>query len=168
MWDRDKVLSAFQQALAELKGESPVRRVRPRAVALRAHGLYCAWLEPGQKRPSADTFRKFATGQLPCPPVTQLLQGEQIRPLSPARLDRGRLRAVFEEAIQKMEARLLKGQARPLQIVRRAYGLYIRAGEEGTPRPSHRTFEDLIYGRTADPEIKTLIDTALKRKDETS
>lgn len=165
MLDHDKVLDAFHRALKELHPEE--NAVRPRAVALRAHQIYCAGLKPHEKRPVSETFRKYATGQLDCPEVVELLGSAGIRPTVRARLDRKRLRIVFEEAIQRLETRLLRGQAKPLQIARRAHELYTRGSSE-SGQPSHYTFERLIYGKAADPEIVTLIDAALtknKRED---
>jgi hypothetical protein len=165
MLDRDKVWDAFRQALDGLLKERPSGGVSPRAVGLRAHDIYCLALSPGEKRPASETFRKFATGQLPFPSVVELLLKAGVRPVLPTRLDRRRLRRVFEQAIERLENRLVKGQARPRQIVRRAYELYTRDADEKAPQPSHRTFEGLVYGKTADPEILTLIEEALKRKD---
>jgi hypothetical protein len=65
-----------------------------------------------------------------------------------------------------LESRLVQGLARPLQIVRRAYKIYVREGSRGDEsRPSHHTFERLIYGKRSDPEILDLIHTVLKKKD---
>jgi hypothetical protein len=169
MLDRDRVLNAFRKALGALAGEMPLADLSPRAAGLRAHEIYCEGLGPGEKRPASETFRKFATGQLPFPEVIELLLKAGIRPVPPARLDRRRLRFVFEQAIQRLEARLVKGQARPRQIVRRAYEIYTSASGGDERRPSHRTFEGLIYGKSADPEILTLVASALSkahRKDE--
>ncbi len=165
MLDRDKVFEAFRRALNVLGKERPFEGLSPRTVGLRAHEIYCADLDPDEKRPASETFRKFATGQLPSPEVVELLLKADIRPTLPARLDRRRLRFVFEQAIQRLENRILKGHAKPRQIVRRAYELYTRDADETAPRPSHRTFEGLVYGKTADAEILTLIESARKRKD---
>lgn len=164
MLDRDRVLDAFREALARLRRERPSGAVSPRTVGLRAHEVYCRALGQGEKRPASETFRKFATGQLPLPEVVELLLKAGVRPTLPQRLDRRRLRSVFEQAIQRLESRLLKGQARPRQIVRRAYELYTRDAGENAPRPSHRTFEGLVYGKTADTEILSLIESALVKK----
>lgn len=165
MLDRNRLLAAFRRALETL-GENPQTARRggrsPRTIALRAHEIYCSGLAPDEKRPAADTFRKFATGLIPCPEVVALLKNHEIRPVPPQRLDRLKLHSVFSEAIQRLEARILKGQARPLQIVRRAYEIYTRdAAPSLVGQPSHRTFESLIYGKSADPEILTLIESAL-------
>lgn len=162
MINRNKVLEAFQKALEHREGETPIRGWRPRTIALRAHAIYCAGLAPHEKRPKADTFRKFATGGIACEGVVELLQSVQIHPLPPQKLNRDKLRTVFSEAVQRLENRILKGQAKPLQIARRAYDLYTK-DIESTPQPSHRTFESLIYGKSADPEIVEIIQTALTR-----
>jgi hypothetical protein len=162
MLDKDRVLNAFAQALREPGGEKRAGAVRPRAVAVRAHGIYCAGLGEGEKRPALETFRKFATGRLAIPEVVRLLKSADVRATLRASLNRRRVREVFREAIQRLETRLVKGQARPLQIARRAYELYTRDGENP---PSKYTFQRLIYGKTADPEILALIETASKRKE---
>jgi len=159
MLDRDKVFAAFRLALSELGAGGGTEGVRPRAVALRAHVLYCADLKAHEKRPVPETFRKFATGQLPFPEIVELLKDHNIHTTVRSRLDRERLRSVFEEAIQRLESRLIRGQARPLQIARRAHELYGR--DLSGAKPSHYTFERLIYGKAADPEIVTMIETAL-------
>lgn len=171
MLDRDTIFQAFRQALEELSQADRSRELRPRTIALRAHEIYCLGLEPGAKKPSHDTFRKFATGQWSFPRVLELLQNANIRAVPPQRLDRRKLRLVFEEAILRLENRLLKGQARPRQIVRRAYELYTRDAAQESLQPSHRTFERLVYGKAADPEILTLVEAALakpQKTDETS
>jgi hypothetical protein len=63
-----------------------------------------------------------------------------------------------------LETRLFKGQAKPLQIARRAYEIYTRESDNDASQPSHHTFQRLIYGKAADPEIMTLIETALNLK----
>lgn len=168
MWNRDKVLQAFRQALWEIKDGGRKRQVRPRTIALRAHEIYGASLDPWEKRPSRETFRKFATGQLPCPPVVALLQAAHIHTTPLAKLDRQKLRSAFEEAVRRLEHRLLKGTTRPLQVVRRAYDLYVRSAGDEALRPSHKTFENLVYGKGADPEILTLLESALKKRDDAS
>lgn len=169
MLDRHRILRAFQRALSEineLKAASPDRIIRPRSIGLRAHAAYCESLNPGEKAPSSETFRKFATGQLAFPEIVSLLSEAGINPNLPARLDRERLRFVFEEAIRKLEHRILKGQAKPRQIIRRAYQLYTEGVVEEARVPSRRTFEWLAYGKAGDPEIATLIRTAIRKKDE--
>ena len=140
----------------------------PRLGALRAHRLYCTGLPADENIPSTETFRKFATGQWPFPRVLKLLAEAGVRSTARARIDRPRLRSVFEEAIQRLESRLLKGHAKPSEIARRAYELYKLASNDDT-KPSRRTFEKLLYGKAADPEISLLVETALakNRKDET-
>lgn len=164
MLNRDHVFEAFRKALAELKDTTGVDGLRPRTVAVRAHALYCAGLGPLDKKPVLETFRKFATGKLAFPEIVTLLEDAGIHPTVRTPVDRKRLRLVFEEAIQRLEARLMRGQAKPLQIARRAYELYTRDAEDGT-HPSHHTFERLIYGKAADPEILTLIESALRKRD---
>jgi len=164
MLDKDRVLNAFAQALREPGGEKRAGTVRPRAVAVRAHEIYCAALADDEKRPAVETFRKFATGKLAVPEIVQLLKAADVRVTLRATLNRRRVREVFQEAVQRLETRLVKGRARPLQIARRAYELYTRNSDETSP--SRYTFQRLIYGKTADPEILTLIETAAnKRKD---
>lgn len=165
MLNRDKIIAAFQQALNELNDGS--KTLRPRTVAVRAHEIYRSNLGSDQKPSSWETFRRFTHGPLAIPEVVELLKGANILSTTPARLDRQKLREVFQEAIQRMEDRLLRGQAKPLQIARRAYVIYTKDQDESVTQPSHHTFERLIYGKTADPEIRTLIETALtkSRKD---
>jgi hypothetical protein len=165
MLDRDKVLEVFRQALEDLRAEVRARGIRPRTVGLRAHQVYCANLNPGEKRPSSETFRKYVSGKTALPEIIELLEEANVRPTGRARLDRKRVRAVFQEAVRRLEARILRGQAKPLQIARRAHELYNRGATRETLRPSHYTFRRLIYGKAADPEILTLIEEALKRKD---
>jgi hypothetical protein len=160
MLDRERLYRAFEQALRE---RSPSSIARPRAVAVRAHAIYCAWLEPGHRHPSPETFRKFATGRLAIPEVVQLLKSANVQTASRTRLDRQRLRAVFQEAIQRLEARLIKGRTNPRQIARRAHEIYTREIPGGS-QPSPHTFQRLIYGKAADPEIMTLIESALKKR----
>jgi hypothetical protein len=163
MLERETVIRAFHEAL-QRQLEGPQKGgIRPRSVALRAHAIYCAILRPDQKRPSPETFRKFATGRLAIPEVVELLKSADVRATVRARLDRQRLRAVFQEAIQRLETRLFKGQARPLQIARRAHEIYTREVPGGS-QPSPHTFQRLIYGKAADPEIMTLIESALKKR----
>lgn len=169
MLDRDRVLTCFARALRELGEEKRARGVRPRAVAVRAHEIYCSTLGDGEKRPAAETFRKFATGRLAIPEIVRLLKAANVRATLRAHLNRRRVREVFREAIQRLETRLVKGHARPLQIARRAYEIYTRDprndAASGGSLPSRYTFQRLIYGKTADPEILTLIATASKPKD---
>jgi hypothetical protein len=164
MVDRERLLPVFEQALRELNPDASLRGIRPRGVAVRAHGIYCAGLRRGEKRPCQETFRKFATGRLAIPEIVLLLKAANVRAVSRARLDRQRLREVFQEAIQRLEARLIKGQTRPLQIARRAHEIYTRDAGPDVSQPSHHTFQRLIYGKGADPEIMSLIDAVLKRK----
>jgi hypothetical protein len=162
---RNEVILAFRRAVSELGDRLP-EGTRPRAIAHRAHEIYCAGLAPHRKKPSPETFRKFATGRLAIPEVARLLKSAHVQPAARAPLDRERLREVFREAIRSMESRLLQGRARPLQIVRRAYKIYVREDSRGELRPSHHTFERLIYGKRSDPEILDLIHAVLKKKDE--
>jgi hypothetical protein len=168
MLDRKKIAASFEHALRELNDGPRRGALSPRAVAVRAHAIYRAGLGPNENPSSWETFRRFTAGKLAIPEVVALLEAANVRSAARARLDRQRLRQVFEEAIQRMESRILKGQAKPLQIARRAYALYTQvpdASAEGG-QPSHHTFERLIYGKTADPEIRTLIESASKRKDD--
>jgi hypothetical protein len=164
MLDREHVIEAFLKALGELGLGKKEGTIRPRAVAVRAHEIYCGRLPAHIKRPSAETFRKFATGRLAIPEVVERLEGANVQPVSRARLDRDRLKAVFQEAIQRMEARLFKRPARPLQIARRAHEIYVRETSKSDAVPSHYTFQRLIYGKAADPEILKLIEAACKGK----
>jgi len=163
MLDRDKIISSFEQAIRELGDGSRTDSLRPRTVALKAHEIYRASLGPQEKTSSWETFRRFTHGPLAIPEVETLLKNANIQTSPRARLDRDKLRSVFQEAIQRMEDRLLRGQAKPLQIARRAYVIYTKETEESSPLPSHHTFERLIYGKTADPEILSLIETALTK-----
>lgn len=168
MLDRDRVFLTFEQALRELHEEIRPGSIRPRTVAARAHEIYVAGLEPWEKRPALVTFRKFVAGKAALPEILDLLRVANITPGTRAPLDRQRVRAVFREAIQRLESRIVKGRARPLQIARRAYELYTRdAAPSKAGQPSHHTFERLIYGKNADPEILTLIESAAKPKEET-
>jgi hypothetical protein len=162
MLDRDKVLNAFHKALEEKSG---IADISPRSVALRARDLYCSALHPGEKQPSTETFRKYVAGKSALPEILEILERANVRPAMRARLNRERLRAVFHEAVQRLESRILRGQAKPLQIARRAHELYTRDSADETLRPSHYTFRRLIYGKAADPEILTLIEAALRKKD---
>lgn len=162
MLDRKKIVASFEQALRELTGSPRRGALSPRAVAVRAHVIYRAGLGPHENPSSWETFRRFTGGRLAIPEVVELLDAANVRSAARARLDREKLKQVFQEAIQRMESRLLKGQVKPLQIARRAYAIYIQDGSQ----PSHHTFERLIYGKTADPEIRTLIETAAKKRDE--
>lgn len=157
-------MDAFLQALKELEDGKRDGKLRPRKVAFRAHEIYCAGLSPLAKRPSPETFRKFATGRLAIPEVVERLQGASVETSSRARLDRDKLKAVFQEAIQRLEARLFKRPARPLQIARRAHEIYIREADKDEAAPSHYTFQRLIYGKAADPEILKLIQASRKDK----
>lgn len=153
-------MAAFDRALRELgDGE----RASPRAVALKARDHYCAELKPGEKTPSTETFRKYVAGKSALPEILEILERANVKPATRARIDRDRLRVVFQEAVQRLEARILRGQANPLQIARRAHELYNRDAGAETLRPSHYTFRRLIYGKAADPEILTLIETALTK-----
>lgn len=166
MLDRDKVIAAFHKALENSSPESA--DLSPRSVALRAHAHYCEALGADEKRPSGETFRKYVAGKKAWPEILSLLQEANVRPALRARLDRERLRAVFSEAVQRLEARILRGHAKPLQIARRAHELYVRDSAGHAPdalRPSHYTFRRLIYGKAADPEIVTLIESAFKKKE---
>lgn len=164
MLDRERVIEAFCEVLSEVRA-APRPRVRPRTVALRAYEVYCEGLEPGEKRPALVTFRMFVAGKSALPEIIHLLKGANILPASRAKLDRLKVKAVFEEAVRRLETRLLKGQAKPLQIARRAYELYTRDEGDLASRPSPHTFARLIYGKAADPEILELIQTARRGKD---
>lgn len=158
---RSLVFSAFEEAIKELLPESGPKTLRIRSVALRARDLYRS-LREGPP-PSSETFRKLASGPRALPEVAALLEAAGIRSAKRAKLDRDRLRTVFQEAIQRFEARLFRNRAKPIQIVRRAYDLYARTeASAGSPRPSPHTFQRLIYGKTADPEILEMIAAALK------
>ncbi len=167
MLDRDRILESFRRALDRLEGDwdgaSSARRITPRSVAVRAHAIFCTDLVPGEKRPSLTTFCMFVAGKSALPEVVDLLETASIRPATHARLDRKRLHAVFHEAVRRLEARILRGQAKPLQIARRAYEIYTRDAHHGPQKPSRHTFQRLIYGKNADPEILTLIETALTK-----
>lgn len=165
MLNRNRVLSAFQRAIVELVKSPAKAKIRPRTVAVVAHRLYCEECKPIEHRPSAETFRKFSTGQLPFPEVIALLRVAGIHPRPRSRLDREKLRSVFVEAIGRLETRLIKGQARPLQVARRAHELYARSLEGSLHKPSHRTFEDMIYGKSADPEIVELFASTLRKNE---
>jgi hypothetical protein len=170
MLDRKRIVASFQQALVTLREGPRKGSLSPRAVAVRAHEIYRSGAAPGENPSSWETFRRFTAGRLAIPEVVDLLNAAGIRSAARARLDRQKLRHVFEEAIQRMESRILQGRAKPLQIARRAYAIYTQDGSDddgsGAPRPSHHTFERLIYGKTADPEILTLIESASKRKED--
>jgi hypothetical protein len=159
--DREKILAAFREAVRLIAAEGNGKPPSPRAVALRAHAVYGATLAPEERCVSAESFRKLASGRRILPEIAALFAVAGIRALPRASVDRGRLRAVFEEAIRRLEGRILKGRARPLQIARRAYEIYSR--EEVSP-PSPSTFQRMVYGKVADPEIRGLIDSALKGK----
>ncbi len=166
MLDRKKIVTSFEQALRELSAGPRKGGVSPRAVAVRAHGIYRSGVSPEENPSSWETFRRFTAGRLAIPEVVALLKTADVRSATRTRLDRRKLREVFQEAIQRMESRILKGQAKPLQIARRAYAIYTQDAADGG-QPSHHTFERLIYGKTADPEILTLIESASnKRKDD--
>ncbi|HSA60558.1 MAG TPA: hypothetical protein VLJ37_12835 [bacterium] len=165
MLDREKVFTAFEQALSELTRNAPQRRLRPRAVAVRAHGIYCEGLRPDEKRPARTTFCMFVAGRSALPEITGILEAAGIRPATRTRLDRKRLRAVFQEAVRRVENRVFRGQAKPLQIARRAFEIYTRDADAASAKPSRHTFQRLIYGKNADPEILALIGAALKKKD---
>ena len=155
------VFSAFEEAVKELAPASGRETLRIRSVALRARELYLS-LGNGAS-PSSETFRKLASGPRALPEVAALLEAAGIRSAKRTRLDRDRLRTVFQEAIQRFEARLFRNRPRPIQIARRAYDLYARTeADSGSPRPSPHTFQRLIYGKTADPEILEMIAAALK------
>jgi len=164
MLDRDRIFLSFERALEELREESRAVSIRPRTVAARAHAVYCESLGPGEKPPALVTFRKFVAGKGALPEILKLLQESHVTPGARAQLNREQVRAVFREAIQRLESRLIKGHARPLQIARRAYELYTRSHDFSgkTAQPSHHTFESLIYGKKADPEIRDLIESALR------
>lgn len=160
--DQRAILKSFERALRELVLEKN-GEFRPRTVAVRAHRIYCAGLPAERKKPSLETFRKLATGRRALPEVGEMLKAASVQPTSRARLDRERLRAVFQEAVQRLEARILRGQAKPAQVARRAYEIYTRESpDEKVSQPSRHTFQRLIYGKGADPEIVTLLRTALK------
>ena len=156
--DPERVLAAFREALETLTQVIPDRDIRPRTVALRAHEIYCANLIPGERRPSFATFRNYISAKSPVPEVLDLLQKADVRPAAHARLDRRQLRAAFQEAIQRLEARILRGRAKPLQIARRAHEIYLRDIGGGAPRPSPYTFRRLIYGKAADLDILSLME----------
>jgi hypothetical protein len=105
----------------------------------------------------------FVAGKTALPEVVELLRAAGIRPAAHARLDRKKVRAVFQEAVRRLENHILRGRAKPLQIARRAYEIYTR---DASLKPSRYTFQRLIYGKNADPEISSLIETALKPKKE--
>ena len=161
MFDREKILASFRKALDECGTEAS--RLRPRAVAIRAYTIYCAGLAPGEKRPAFDTFRRYTTGRLALPEVVALLKEGDVRPLSRTQLDRERLREVFREAVRSLESRIRKGRATPLQIARRAHEIYTKSGETSELRPSFHTFQRLVYGKLADPEIRSFVAEALKK-----
>jgi hypothetical protein len=166
MLNHQKVLEAFREVLASFGEGTDPNLIRPRAVAIRAHQIYCERLRPAEKRPALVTFRKYVGGKSAHPEVTAMLQAAMIRPAARARLDRNRLREVFQEAVRRLESRLMKGQARPVQIARRAYEIYVNETAGSDSQPSHHTFERLIYGKAADPEIRMLIDSAIPQKTE--
>ncbi|HEX5036028.1 MAG TPA: hypothetical protein VFX30_02615, partial [bacterium] len=151
MLNHQKVLAAFREVLSAFGEGTDPALIRPRAVAIRAHQIYCEGLQSGEKRPALVTFRKYVGGKSANSEVVAMLQGALIRPATRARLDRNRLREVFQEAVRRLESRLLKGQARPVQIARRAYEIYVNESGDSASQPSHHTFERLIYGKAADP-----------------
>jgi hypothetical protein len=162
--DQRVILKAFESALQELADEKGAE-FRPRTVAVRAHRIYCAGLSADRVKPSLETFRKLAVGKRVLPEVGEMLKAASVEPTSRAKLDRERLRAVFKEAVQRLEARIFRGQAKPLQVARRAYEIYTREAGNESAKPSRHTFQRLIYGKGADPEILSLLKTALKNED---
>lgn len=178
--DRKRLLIAFREAAQELEDDLVSGRAKRLQVARRAHALYAA-ASGKTPPPSLHTFERLIYGRNAAPDVRAILDPvfkrralEKLRrdaaqpaPAPRARLDRERLRAVFREAVERLESRLLQGQARPLQVARRAYALYTRDTHGASPRPSPHTFQRLIYGKDADPEIMSLIRAAVKGKDGT-
>lgn len=160
MLDREHLESVFREAIRDAKLNPHGQRISPRSVASRAHAIYCAGLGPGEKKPALMTFCMFVAGKSALPEIVELLESEGIRPTARIRLDRRKLRAVFEEAVRRLESRLMKGRARPLQIARRAYELYTR---DDAAKPSRLTFQRLIYGKNADPEIYALLREAFEK-----
>jgi hypothetical protein len=164
MLDRKKIVASFREALGELTEGPRKGAVSPRAVAIRAHEIYRSRVGPAENPSSWETFRRYTGGPLALPEVVELLKAAGVRSATRARLDREKLKQVFQEAIQRMESRILQGRAKPLQVARRAYAIYTQDASGG--QPSHHTFERLIYGKTADPEILTLIESASRRKED--
>ncbi|HEX5037750.1 MAG TPA: hypothetical protein VFX30_11375 [bacterium] len=157
------IFKAFEDAVAELAAANGAEKIKVRAVSARARDLYRSLREEDGSPPSPETFRKYASGPRALPEIVSLLNAAGIRPARRTKLNRDRLRFVFREAVQRFEASVFRGQARPVQIARRAYDLYARSDDAaGAPRPSTHTFQRLVYGKTADPEILGLIAAALK------
>ena len=161
MLQRERVFAAFRQALEATAEQGGVS---PRSVAVAAHGIYCAGLAPEGKKPALVTFRKFVAGRTSSPEIVALLHQAGIRPRGRARLDHERVRSVFEEAVRRLESRLLQGKARPIDVVRRAHELYKDADRPEAVAPSRYTFQRLVYGKAGDPVIQSFLKAAFKNK----
>jgi len=158
------VLTAFREALEPLNcSEHFAKKPSPRNVAVRAHAIYCVRVGPMDKKPALVTFRKFVSGKSALPEIVTLLKEADVCARSRVGLDHDRVRAAFREAIERLQARILKGQARPLHVARRAYEIYSQSLDAIEPRPSRLTFHSLVYDKEGDPEIRSLLSTVKKK-----
>lgn len=159
MLNRERVLTVFRQVLDQMKESGEMGKVRPRAVAVRAHEIYCAGLGIEEKKPALVTFRKFVSGKSALPEVLELLNEAEVRPATRVRLNRGHLYQAFRQAVESLQSRILMGRARPLDVARKAYEIYSRSLNDVDPRPSHLTFQSLVYDKETDEEIQSLLVT---------
>jgi len=115
-----------------------------------------------EKRPALVTFRKFVSGKSALPEILALLDEARISPATRVRLDRGNLHQAFREAIKSLQSRILMGRARPLDVARKAFEIYSRSLNDAEPRPSHLTFQSLVYDKETDAEIQSLVSAVRK------
>jgi hypothetical protein len=79
------------------------------------------------------------------------------------RADRTRLLLSFRMAAEELERDFITARAKRLQVARRAHEIYVRASGE-SPAPSLHTFERLLYGKSALPDVRRILDPLLKRR----
>ncbi|MCE9625390.1 MAG: DEAD/DEAH box helicase family protein [Deltaproteobacteria bacterium] len=153
--DREKMLSAFRKAIAEVEVEG--RPASYLAVSDQAWEFYVKELPEGQ-RPSLNTFRGFAIGSRIDPEVWALLEASaMVSRKSQIDVDRERALSVFHRALAEIEDQ--KRKATYLDVVQLAWKLYCE-GLPGHERPSQTPFRSLVYGSTADPEFLSLLETS--------
>ncbi|MFO1463580.1 MAG: DEAD/DEAH box helicase family protein [bacterium] len=152
---REDLFSAFREALAQIEAEGKV--VRYASVADRAWTLY----RQGKSevdRPSRKAFLQMVVGAQADPEVLSLLETSAwVNKQTRHTLDRERALSAFREALAQIGA---EGKVvRYASVADRAWSLYGRELSEDE-RPSLSTFEYLVFGSGADPEVVSLLEAS--------
>lgn len=151
------VLAAFHRALRDCRDEIDAGRIRPRAIALHAHRIFCESVGVLEKKPAWTSFLQLVSGRNARTEIVRLLSERRVKRGRHVRLDRERLVLSFRRAVERLGTRIEKGKAKAIQVANRAHEFYVAGLAADQPKPSRRTFHHLVYGKTADQGIVRLL-----------